>query len=287
MTFLFLQAKPQSYDSLVVENAQWTVMYDDDGTPWDDDMFGWLLRGDTVLNGLEYKKLYSRYFEEPNSDVIISQDLTGFLREDVENRIVYALILSPSTMGCDTLNDEYILFDFSYQVGDTSYLCSLTEELGPCELTDMWNEYLYGKDRNIFQFGGFAASFIDGVGHEFGLLESPVWNISGGVNTNLYTYCRGTDEECGVVYVKIDDPFVRNSFSIFPNPASDLVYLHFKDIRNHGVIKIQDVSGRCFLKTITNDEVKLDISGIPEGMYFVSISDGNNVFSSKKLFILR
>jgi hypothetical protein len=35
-----LEAFPQSYDSLVVENAQWKVILDSDDPPWADAMYG-------------------------------------------------------------------------------------------------------------------------------------------------------------------------------------------------------------------------------------------------------
>jgi hypothetical protein len=125
LTLSTLQSLPQTYDSLVVENAQWQVIWDYDETPWVDEMSGWLLRGDTLVNGLQYKKLYHRVFEEPYSEIITTESLFGFLREDAENRKVYAYDIIPGWLGCDILNQEYLLFDFSLAVGDSTQMCIL------------------------------------------------------------------------------------------------------------------------------------------------------------------
>ncbi|NTV84724.1 MAG: hypothetical protein HGA23_10560 [Bacteroidales bacterium] len=193
-TFLSLMVQPQSYDSLVVENAQWQLIWDYDETPWEDEMSGWLLRGDTLVNGLQYKKLYQRAFEEPNSEIITSESLFGFLREDVENRKVYAYDIIPGWLGCDILNQEYLLFDFSLAVGDTTQMCMLTEQIGgPVVLTEIQNYFVYGKERKAFSYGGYAVDFIEGIGHAQGLMESPVINVSSMDTWYLSDYCRETD----------------------------------------------------------------------------------------------
>jgi hypothetical protein len=291
LTFLCLRAMPQAYDSLVVENAQWKVMYDDDFTPWEDALNGWLLRGDTLINGLQYKKLYSRSFEEPNSDVIISQDLFGCLREDIENKKVYAIDFLSGWIGCDTLNDEYLLFDFSMTIGDTSQMCILTENIGDPVLTEIYLENVFGKDRNIYDYGMESSKFIEGVGHFQGLMESPVMLVSRLVFTQLIDYCHGTDEECGVLYVKVGENSFKDSFSIYPNPASDQVRIHFYNEIQNGYIRkllVNDIYGRCvFRKEDPGQDINVDVSDLSEGMYFLNFYKGDKIVSSKKLFIAR
>lgn len=287
-----LQAFPQSYDSLVVENAQWQVILDSDDPPWADEMSGWLLRGDTIINDQQYKKLYFRVFEEPFSEVIISQNLYGFLREDVENKRVYAL--ESQNGGCDSSGTEYLLFDFSYEVGDTSQLCIHTEELGNVVLLEKFIGFVYGKDRNVFQFGGSSVELIEGVGHFQGLMESPVIYISGGPQIYLFDYCRGTDEECNVIYVKVDENPGNYYFSLYPNPATDQIRIHFHDsnLQSQMILKfiINDVYGRniCEINGMYNDNgIIINTSHIPNGLYFLSLIDAGKELPTKKLIIAR
>jgi len=284
---------PQSYDSLVVENAQWQLIWDYDETPWEDEMSGWLLRGDTLVNGLQYKKLYQRIFEEPYSEIITSESLFGFLREDVENRKVYAYDIIPGWLGCDILNQEYLLFDFSLAVGDTTQMCMLTEQIGgPVVLTEIQNYFVYGKERKAFSYGGYAVDFIEGIGHAQGLMESPVINVSSMDTWYLSDYCRGTNEECGVVYVKVEENSLKNSFSIYPNPAGDYTRLHFPDNELHFIknikLTINDVFGRI-VKEISGLEYDytIDVSDFQNGIYFVGLYDNKEVIASQKLNISR
>jgi len=242
--FISISTFSQQYNSLVIENAQWRILYDDDATPWPDAMQGWLLRGDTVLNDHQYKKLYRRIFEDPSSNIIITQYLYGFLREDIENKVVFAL--ESESLGCDTLDQEYILFDFSYEVGDTSQLCIHTEQLGYCILLDTHYTNIYGADRKIFEFCNSSSAFIEGIGHDQGLLESPVINISGGGITSLFEYCVGTDEECNVLYVKLDEQLQTIHYKVYPNPCTDYFILeyYFEIIPTQASYSISDPLGR-------------------------------------------
>lgn len=286
LLFLYLHAFSQAYDSLVVENAQWKVIWDYEDTPWEDEMSGWLLRGDTAINGLEYKKLYGRSFEEPYSNLIISESLYGCLREEVENKKIYARDFQPGYPGCDSLNDEYLLFDFSLAVGDTTQMCMLTELIGwPVVLTEIQNYYDFGKERKHFYYNA-AADFIEGIGHYQGLMESPVINVSSQDYWYLFDYCRGTDEECGMLYVKIEENSLKNSFLIYPNPASDKVRIHFNDEFYYPAswkILLNDIYGICVLEidNRTNDLI-MDVSEFKPGMYFVIFTiDGVNKATHK------
>ena len=257
-------------------------------------MGGWLLRGDTIINDLQYKKLYWRAFEEPQSDVIISQYLFGFLREDVENKTVYAIEIFPGYPGCDSVNEEYVLFDFSYEVGDTSQLCLHTEYLGPEVLSEIQNYWVFGKDRNVYVYNGACVDLIEGVGHYQGLMESPVINISGGIITSLFDYCRGTDEECGVIYVNVDEYPSTDYFSVYPNPAVDQVRCEFTTMPqsfNRSVdIAVKDVYGRLALQInglLADKGLIINISNIPAGLYFISLNIDEKVVATRKLIISR
>lgn len=267
--FFGISVNAQQYNPLVIENAQWKVEYDDDATPWPDEMYGWLLRGDTIINNIQYKKLYSRVFEDPSSNVIISQLLHGFLREDTVNKIVYAY--GDQNMGCDSTNNEFILLDFSYEIGDTSQLCILTEEAGPKVLLDT-GYYLdfYGADRKIFDFGGVACNFIEGIGHFQGLLESPIYNISGGVITSLEDYCVGTDAECNVLYVKLEAPLQTVQYYIYPNPFDK--YIRVESAKEIQQIIIHSLSGEIVeVVEVNNKTCLIETSNIKAGMYFLEV----------------
>ncbi|MEE1898314.1 T9SS type A sorting domain-containing protein [Flavobacterium rakeshii] len=79
---------------------------------------------------------------------------------------------------------------------------------------------------------------------------------------------------------------ILNQFSLYPNPAKNIVHIAFEDsVANNVSISISDISGKIVLaKTISNGENSFDVSGLTTGMYFVSLtSDGKK--QTKKLMI--
>ena len=289
LTFLCLRAIPQSYDSLVVENAQWQIQsYTNDPPAGADYKDGWLLRGDTMINEIQYKKLFRRHFESVNSNDLAWQGLYGYLREDVVNKKVYALE-SDGFFGCNETNSEYLLFDFSYQVGDTSQMCMHNEWYqNPVVLEEIYYEFLFGEERRLYRFDFAWFDLIEGVGHKNGLLE-PIMGFES-YYLILYDYCRGTDEECGVQTLVDENPG-RKLFSIYPNPASGNVIIHFndkQDVRSCSRIILTDIYGRCVLADDNPcQDVNVDVSGFAEGVYFIGIINDENDYAAKKLIISR
>lgn len=207
----------QNYDSLVIENAQWRVAYYYDDIP--DEMFGWLLRGDTVINGYQYKKVYKRHFQDFNSNVIDTQYLFGVMREDVENKLVYAIQFYESAGGCDTINSEFRLYDFSCQLGDPLLICFTNQFLSIVYSVD--TVFYFDKLRRTF-ISSYSVDYFEGIGHLAGLFENPMMPFTKEINyfySELIDYCVGSDEECSVYYVKVDNNIINSNFEIYPNPC--------------------------------------------------------------------
>jgi hypothetical protein len=64
-------------------------------------------------------------------------------------------------------------------------------------------------------------------------------------------------------------------FSVYPNPAADKIHVEVKDKTSEALITIYNVTGRV-VKTekVTAQKTELDLSGLGNGLYFVSISNG-------------
>lgn len=276
----------QDYNKLVIENAQWRILYDNESTPWLDAMSGWLLRGDTTINGLQYKKLFYRAFEEVYSNVIESQYLFGFLREDTVNKIVYTLE-SDEYLGCDTIDQEYVLYDYSYQIGDTSQLCLQTEALGYCVLSNVYVSNIFGAERKIFQFCWGSCDFIEGIGHSQGLLESAIVIRREVGYTAVWDYCVGTDEECNVVYVGTQDNLLSPKVTIYPNPCKGSFHIKSdsQDFRDAG-ITVADFSGRNIrFKDYREGDNLIHVYIEEPGIYMLKVSSSNRFTSCYKIVV--
>ncbi len=79
------------------------------------------------------------------------------------------------------------------------------------------------------------------------------------------------------------------SMEIFPNPAQEQVTVQFSEpIKEAGLIEVVNITGQSILKqglnTLSSDAVTLNVSQIPEGIYFICIKTPN--FSSQKRFLI-
>ena len=129
-----------------------------------------------------------------------------------------------------------------------------------------------------------ALTFID-LGSMPTLYEVCVWegfdinsidiNTSGSPNVNFTT-------DCSVMTLNALKE--NNIIDIYPNPANDIVNIEIENPDN-ATIEIYNVSGRLvFSRKLNSGAGKIDISGLLEGMYFVKVSNGNNV-SIEKLIV--
>lgn len=112
------------YQPMVVDSALWIIEHQDLSLPVPDNYYGYYILGDTVVNSINYKKVYGITFLNtfPNWTQpfqFTGMGLFGFIREDMKQ--VYALTPFPLMM-CPP-NNEYLLYDFNYNIGDTIHLC--------------------------------------------------------------------------------------------------------------------------------------------------------------------
>ena len=79
---------------------------------------------------------------------------------------------------------------------------------------------------------------------------------------------------------RMEDNATENCCIIYPNPATDIVFISTKKMS--GTIKILDIAGNL-IKTIVpgSNEIEFDISAFDNGTYFVVISQDNDVIVKK------
>lgn len=78
---------------------------------------------------------------------------------------------------------------------------------------------------------------------------------------------------------------------MFPNPASDLVYLSYNlSTKNAAYLQVFDVVGKQILKfdiNSGNDRLVFPVSHLDKGIYFVSLVNGSEVIDTKRLIVNR
>lgn len=99
------------------------------------------------------------------------------------------------------------------------------------------------------------------------------------------TYC----QEVVVTGTKVDNASSNNVFTLYPNPAKDVIYLNIKSLNNPQIeVSINDLSGRIIKKEIVkSSELKnnwaLNVSALPSGSYIIKVNAGMNLTYNKLL----
>jgi hypothetical protein len=158
----YISVNGQEYLPMLEENTVWSIMHEKH-----------TLIGDTIINELTYKKLYfHNYLEDFTPDSLI---YIAAMREDETNEKVYFI-----WMGHE---EEFLLYDFSLEVGSEFVVISPLFWLAGPEFQDDWGERIVevsavfyqniaGKDRKTIKVGpNYNYEYwIEGLGSSKGLI---------------------------------------------------------------------------------------------------------------------
>ena len=88
----------------------------------------------------------------------------------------------------------------------------------------------------------------------------------------------------GGTFVGIEELDAINCFTVYPNPSnSDHLYLDMKSIETEGLsAAIVDVNGKLLLKSDLNGSAEINISQLPQGVYFIKLLKGQHVLGVEK-----
>lgn len=80
---------------------------------------------------------------------------------------------------------------------------------------------------------------------------------------------------------------VQKNLNIFPNPSSGSIFVSPAENIENAVVQVSDVNGRVVLKESVSDfqNYHIDCSRLRNGIYFVTIYNGNRFHSNSKLII--
>lgn len=101
-----------------------------------------------------------------------------------------------------------------------------------------------------------------------------------------------SDISNGTIYKIVDtslsnESFEKKLFTIYPNPAKDILFIDKSEGNYPSKIEIIDVNGQLVLQqeTVKINQNKIDISKLAKGLYFVTIKNDSNENSQYKLVI--
>ncbi len=93
----------------------------------------------------------------------------------------------------------------------------------------------------------------------------------------------------GIIHqiVSIDD-FKVPSYSVFPNPAADILQLKSRDCLRIVRFEIVDLQGKiCLSGEVNNSDISIDVEMLSDGLYFINCLFENGLSKAEKLMISR
>jgi hypothetical protein len=262
--------------------------------------YGYVLSGDTIINGLIHHKvnLVTGYYS-PNASCYgsafgYSNKFYGAIREDSARKIY---LCCTSVGSKDTL-----LYDFNLKVGDSlkqstvlypgTHVSSIDSILIDGNYRKQW--IIAVSNNTVFD------SIIEGIGSMQGLVEriAPVFESSCNLlcfrqNGNILLSVPGPVNDSCMVYGPEGVKEISNErpFVIYPNPATTNVAIsyHWLLRQNSVELKLYNTFGELVRSSAVNTGTGLtieNISDIPNGIYYYTISVKGIVQATSKLVVI-
>ncbi len=258
------------YAPLVVENATWFMASNTDVYAESIDFYAYKIQGDSVVNGVSYKKLfrYELALIGGGTYELISQQFQLLMREDTPSRKVYGYP-SPTSDG-NTTAEEFLMIDFSKTVGQSITYFDFKEGVSKTtEIIEDVVELWFNEDRRTLKTVD-GILFFEGIGYYSGLLETPTPIIlPTGDAPILISYCQGINFDCNIL-TSTTDPLPQK-VAIYPNPAKDFLSLQFEQVFD-GQIALHSLARQVvYQAAIQATSHEIMVGNLPKGVYFLHL----------------
>lgn len=280
LSFFTLSSFSQQYHNLIEENRSWSVLNVVPiqwGPPMDTSFntTNYLISGDTVLNNINYKKLYFT-----DEKVPASYNLKGFIREDSTKKIWYK-----STVD----SNEVLLYDFSVAAGDSLKLGYDTNMYYTVDSIgfEILNNTTRKKYYLSHDYYNWKDIWIEGIGSNKGIIQSASAGNVGGwsrflcmqENGNL-AYMNPNYNSC---YLKTNlNEIEKADFKIYPNPAKGKLIIKSVYSADIESVTLTNINGQI-IKEFYYNKTKIDVSDLSSGFYILKISYNERLFTEKIL----
>ena len=196
-----------------------------------------------------------------------------------------------------TLEEFTVLYDFGAEEGD-----SWTIKVGTESLTmhvDAVEEIEYeGRTYRMLRVSDpedlFSGNIVCGIGHLTSFFPERLMDNGDGIRVEgLRCYWvedelvfKPGDEDCDAVYEELhgideDDPSTGSgTFTVYPNPTNGILTIHHSSFRiQNSEFRITNLMGQTLLTgQITAENQQINVSSLPQGMYFISVGDVTRKF---------
>jgi hypothetical protein len=141
----------------------------------------------------------------------------------------------------------------------------------------------------------FSGDIICGIGHLTSFFPEKLMDNGDGIRVeglrcywveDELVFNPDGEEECDAIYsdlhgIEEDGPSTgTGTFAVYPNPTNGILTVHHSAFRiHHSEFQIANLMGQTVLSgSITAETMQIDVSNLPEGMYFISIGGETRKF---------
>ena len=190
-----------------------------------------------------------------------------------------------------------VLYDYEAEVGDswnifvgTEILTMHVDGVDYIEYEGVSYRVLHVSDPDDL----FSGDIVCGIGHLTSFFPVKLMDNRDGVRVEgmrcywsegelVFKY---GDEDCDAVYSEVhgveEDGLSTGSgaLTVYPNPTNDVLTIHHSAFRiHHSAFRITNLMGQTLLTgQITAENQQINVSSLPEGMYFITIGDVTRKF---------
>ncbi len=277
--FFFQNINSQSF---VDEGNQWSlVQYNFMG---DGFTSTYRIEGDTLLNGIIYKKLL---MTEEDPAMVVNWTESKYIREDSTKKIFQF----------DGTDDGELIYDFGLSVGDTVFFNNssiydydaIVDAVDSVELNDGTMRKRLALSSLHCPDWGIQEYWIEGIGgvnlalsyiNQFCIFDVGTF-LRCFSNNGDFLYGNLNGENCFII--NSTNELEQTAIKIFPNPTQDILNLEYSETIKIEQLKIFDFQGQLIKSLqVENDLSPISISNFPKGVYYLKIETAKSKFVFKK-----
>ena len=249
------------------------------------------LSGDTVINFIDYKKLYltgaKEHYEynhgnETRDTSYYCNYYIGGLREDSLKQVFWV----------DTNGVEHLRFNFNLQIGDSFDICyglGCYVTVQSIDSVQVLNTY-----RKRFNFpNGFGWVYlIEGIGMNFGLLGRMDGSVCGGglLRSYFYSDSLAYPNQTNISLLECNTVGINEIFKpgfeilIYPNPFTVNALISFSRAVYNATFSVYNLLGEKVMETtnVNGESFEFNRGSLQSGVYVFEVSEkGNPIIRGK------
>lgn len=292
LTLLYSESKSQDYYSFPTENAQWNgfVFFYVPNMFSEIRNYHYIMDGDTIINSLQYQKIYLNILEDENDANYI-----GALREDENKNILFfpaeTYIDTPTGHTFPNNTEEHLLYTFdNLSVGMD---LPINEEANNIKVVSIDSVLIGETYRKSYQISNellmSTEYWIEGIGSDKEFLspftytfEWSFWTLCHTDDNNETFYINSPNGEDSCHYfINVGIKELNQQISLYPNPVTDILKLEFNSAYP-GEIIILNLLGQSILsRKVSNKTMEIDLTDLKRGVYFLEIKMGEKRLTKK------